>query len=100
MGNLRGFTKGSDTHLSAKDFLTRDNRMRLQTLIIAVMICGTVLSAMGIALVAISSNDNSESSIDLLGLFEVNTGNIGVAAIAIGAAVIIFGIKSFMKRWE
>ncbi|MBF9036828.1 hypothetical protein HKCCE2091_21550 [Rhodobacterales bacterium HKCCE2091] len=74
--------------------------MRLQTLIIAVMVCGVVIAGMGLFLVAISNDDDAESAINLLGLFEVTTGSVGIAAIALGVVVIIYGIRSFMSKWE
>ncbi len=74
--------------------------MRLQTLIIAVMVCGVVIAGMGLFLVAIAKDDEAESAINLLGLFEVTTGSVGVAAIALGVVVILYGIRSFMSKWE
>ncbi|RYG91083.1 hypothetical protein EU803_08250 [Loktanella sp. IMCC34160] len=100
MASLKGFRKEAPQTLTPKDFLILDMRDRLQRLIYAVMFCGIVIAGMGIYLVALASDDEAESTINLLGIIEVSTGSVGIAGIALGVVVILYGIRTFMSRWQ
>lgn len=98
--SLENYQRAPAASLEPKDFIeiVRDNRMRLHRLVIALMICGTVISAMGILLVAIS-DDAASSNVKILGILEVTTGSVGIAAIALGVGLIAYGLKTIMSKW-
>lgn len=76
------------------------NREKLSGLMYFAMACGIAICAMGVFLVYISSDQFSESKISFLGIMEVNTGNIGVAIIALGAGLTAYLIRALVSKWR
>lgn len=98
--SLAGKLRTEPENLSPKEFLTRENRMHLSRLIIAGMVCGFAVCVLGVILVAVADTDSADSSISLLRVIDVTTGSIGVACLALGAIIIIFSIREFMRKWH
>ena len=97
--SLVDYKRAPDIRLEPKDFLVVDNRMRLERIILALMLCGTIFGVLGIVLVAIS-DDAASSNINFLGVIEVSTGSVGIASFAIGAGLIGYGLKLFVGKWK
>lgn len=77
----------------------KDGRRHMHKNLIVIGVTAVAFAAIGLFMLMVTGDNGAGATeIDLLGLFAVSTQAIGVALLAVAAAVAIFGIRSVTKK--
>ncbi|MEO9899115.1 MAG: hypothetical protein ABJF05_22280 [Paracoccaceae bacterium] len=77
----------------------KDGRRHVHKNLIVISVTAIAFAVIGLFMLMVTGDEGTGTTeIDLLGLFTVSTQAIGVALLAVAAAVAIFGIRSVTKK--
>ncbi|WP_299971183.1 hypothetical protein [uncultured Roseobacter sp.] len=102
LGDVDTLQDGQKVEL-AKALMTlednKDGRRHMHKNLIVIGVTAVAFAAIGLFMLMVTGDNGAAATeIDLLGLFTVSTQAIGVALLAVAAAVAIFGIRSVTKE--